>query len=206
MDKIGLVSGSSGNLSVRVASEEPGGLVAITPRGKPYRDLSDEDVVVVDFEAEPVEGELPPSAETMLHVGIYSARPDVRSVVHTHSVFSSVAAVAGMAIPPIIDEMVVTLGGGIEVSEYAFPGSEDLAENVAAALGERAAVLMRNHGAVGVGRDSRAALDVCILVERVAQIFIYSSLLGRAHTLPPDVVEAEQAFYRMRQQALGVGE
>ena len=206
MDEIGLVSGSSGNLSVRLVSKEAPDLIAITPRGKPYRELSDEDVVVVDFEAEPVEGDLPPSAETILHLGIYGTRPDVRSVVHTHSVYSSVAAVAGLAIPPIIDEMVVTLGGGVEVSEYAFPGSEALAENVSAALGERAAALMRNHGAVGVGRDSRAALDVCILVERVAKIFIYSSLLGGANTLPGEIVEAEQALYRMRQQTLGVGE
>ena len=93
------------------------------------------------------------------------------------------------------------MGGAIKVSGYAFPGTQELADNVCAALGERNAALIRNHGAVGVGSTLQEALDVSALVERTAQVFIYASLLGGAHTLPPDVVEAELSIFRMRRQA-----
>ena len=195
MDRLGLVSGSSGNVSMRHAER---GLMAITPMGVPYTELADSDVVVVDSELEPVEGDLAPSSESLLHLGIYARRPDAGAVIHTHSVFSSVAAVTGRAIPPIVDEMVVYVGGDIRVSAYAFPGSEDLAEKVCAALQDRSAAIIRNHGAVGVGRTLKEALRVCSLIERVAKIHAYASITGEVGELPADVVECEQAIYKMR--------
>jgi len=179
--------------------------MAITPMGRSYDLLQAEDVVVVDHEMEAVEGELAPSSESLLHVAVYSRRPDVGAVVHTHAVYSSVAAVASLEIPPIIDEMVVAVGGPVHVSEYAFPGTPELADNVCAALGERNAALIGNHGAVGVGRDLREAVDVCVLTERAAQIFVLSSLLGKAGVLPEEVVEAETAIFRMRARVADPG-
>ena len=84
------------------------------------------------------------------------------------------------------------------MAEYAFPSTEELARNASHALGDRNAVLLRNHGMVGVGRTSWEALDICQMVERVAQIFVYTSLLGRALTLPPEIIEMEQELYRMQ--------
>jgi L-fuculose-phosphate aldolase len=201
MAERGFLPGTSGNVSVRLEPDGSRELLAVTPSGLRNADLKPEDVVVVDFEAEPVEGGLTPSSETLLHLAIYRARPDVGAVVHTHSVFASVASVAGLQIPPIIDEMVVAIGGTVQVSEYAFPSTQELADNVCAALGERNAALIRNHGAVGVGRDLAEALDVCALTERVAQVFVQASLLGKVSELPPDVVEAETSIFRMRRQS-----
>jgi len=201
LGELGLTAGSSGNVSIRLDTSNSDGLVAITPSGRSYEDLGEEDVVVVDFDVEQVEGDLVPSSETLLHLEVYRRRPDAGAVIHTHALYSSVLAVAGIEIPPVIDEMVVSLGGGIQVSEYAFPGSEDLAENVCDALGDRAAALVRSHGAVGVGRDLREAMDVCVLVERVAHVFVNASLLGKVSALPADAVEAEKAIYRMRRQS-----
>ena len=203
MAALGLVTGTSGNVSMRLlpadGAEE---LLAVTPLGRPYVGLNDDDIVVVDFDVEPVEGDRIPSSETLLHVAIYRARPDVRAVIHTHSVFASVAAVGGLEIPPIIDEMTISLGGPIKVSEYAFPATQALADNVCAALGERSAALVRNHGVVGVGRDLGEALSVCALVERVAQVFVLASLLGKVTALPPEAVEAELAIYLMQRRSV----
>ena len=58
---------------------------------------------------------------------------------------------------------------------------------------------MRNHGLLGVGQSPQEALDICHLVERVAQIFIYASLLGKANSLPNQVVQVEEELFRMRQ-------
>ena len=199
----GLVTGTSGNVSVRLASGEGAPLLAITPSGTRYDGMTEEDVVVTDFDVEQVEGEGTPSSESLTHVAIYRARPDVHAVIHTHPLFGSAAAVAGRDIPPIVDEMTITLGGPVKVSEYAFPGSEEMAQAVCAALGERNAALIRNHGAVGVGRTLREALDVCILTERVAQIFLYAGLLGNVQSLPEEIVEAETAIFRMMRDASG---
>ena len=113
----------------------------------------------------------------------------------------SAAAVAGREIPPIVDEMVVVLGGAVRVSEYAPPASVEVAEKVCSALGERAAVLMRNHGAVAVGANPVSALEMAMLVERAAKIFVLSSVLGGAAALPDEVLEAETAIYEMRRQS-----
>jgi L-fuculose-phosphate aldolase len=198
MVRMGLVAGSSGNASIRLSGDRYAGTVLITPTRRPYRELGPEDMVVIDLEGETVAGEHAPSSETATHLGIYSARGDVGAILHTHSIYASVAAVAGMEIPPILDEMVVKLGGPVSVAEYAFPSTEELAQRACHALDDRNAVLLRNHGVVGVGWTRWEALEVCQLVERAAQIFVYSSMLGRANPLPPDIVRIEQELFRMQ--------
>ena len=199
MAALGLVTGTSGNVSVRLPDlGDASGLLAITPTGIHYGELTEESIAVTDLDVEPVEGELPPSSESLLHIAVYRARPDVGAVIHTHSVYSSVIAVSGIDIPPLIDEMVVAIGGAVRVSQYGFPGSEQLADNVSEALGPRNAALVKNHGAVGVGRDLREALAVCTLLERVAQIFVFARMSGRFDEVPREAVEAERAIYKMR--------
>ena len=205
MVKDGLVAGASGNASLQLQGRAEGALVLITPSNRPYAQMGPEDLVVIDLGGEQVEGELMPSSETALHLKLYKTRPDIRVVVHTHSIFASVAAVAGMAIPPVVDEMVIKVGGSVEVAEYAFPSSEELAERACLALGERNAVLLRNHGMVGVGGTLAEALEVCRLVERVAQIFVFASLLGKASPLPPEIIKIERELFLMSRQAKNLG-
>ena len=197
--RIGLVTGSSGNVSARLPDAT--GLLAVTSLGTACSQAEAGDIVVADFNGEPLEDGTMPSSETLLHAGIYRARPDVGAVVHTHSVYASVAAVAGLEVPPVIDEMVIAVGGSIRVSKYAFPGTQELADNVRDALEDRGAALIRNHGAVAVGRDLREAVDVSALVERVSQVYVQASILGKVTPLPQQVVETETALYRMKRHA-----
>ena len=197
----GLVSGSSGNASMRVSGDRRVDHVLITPMGRPYRQMGPNDLLVVDLRGDPVEGELMPSSETALHLELYRTRQDIGAILHTHSVYASVSAVAGLEIPPLVDEMVLSIGGAVPVAEYAFPTSEELARNTRDALGDRNAVLLRNHGAVGVGRTPQEALDVCQLVERAAQIFVYASLLGKAVPLTAEIVEIERELFKMQRKA-----
>ncbi|MSQ11612.1 MAG: class II aldolase/adducin family protein [Dehalococcoidia bacterium] len=202
LERLGLVAGSSGNVSARV-QERGRPLLVITPTSRSYSSLRVRDVVVIDYEGEPMRGTLPPSSETMLHVAVYQARRDVGAVIHTHSIYASACAVAGLEVPPLLDEMVVYLGGGIKVAEYGFPGTTELGAKACAALGDRKAVLLRNHGMVGVGATLEEAMGVCRLVERAAHIFVMASLLGSPTPLPADVVEKERALYGMRLRAEG---
>ena len=147
--------------------------------------------MVTDFEIEPVEGDLPPSSESLLHSGIYQRRPDVHAIVHTHAIYSSVLAVSGIDLPPVIDEVIVYVGGAIEVSRYGFPGTPELADNVCDALGRKKAAFIANHGAVTVGKTLEEALSICLLVERASQIYIMARSLGQVTPIPTEFVAAE---------------
>ena len=203
MSALALTVGTSGNVSMRLAGDVGDReLMAITPSGVAYDMLRAEDILVTDMDIEPVYGEGIPSSESLLHAEIYVRRGDVSAVIHTHSPYATAAAVAGVDIPLIIDEMALVIGGTVKVSEYAFPSSEALAANVCAALGGRNAALIRNHGVVGVGADLDEALRVCELVEHAARVLVYASTLGKVTPLPADVVKAETALFEMRRKSL----
>lgn len=193
----GLVAEASGNVSVRLPSEDGRDLVAITPSQVPYRKLRPEQILVIDYERNVIEGEGKPSSETVTHLTAYRARPDVGAVIHSHSVYASALAVAGQEIPPLIDEQVVTLGGGVQIAEFGMSASQDLADNAVKALELRQAVLLRSHGALSVGRDLDEVLAVAALVERMAKIYILSRTLGEPLKLPAKIVELEIKYYRM---------
>ena len=192
----GLVSGASGNVSRRIATPN-GELFAVTASRVPYHRFGIDDVLVVDAEIDPVVGDGIPSSESLAHMAVYAARPDVGAVIHTHSVYASAFAVAAQPIPCVLDEQVVILGGAVAVAEYGASASQRLADNAVAALGDRAAVLLKHHGVLGVGSDLEEAVAVVDLVERVAKVRLLSMQLGAAHELPAPVVSAEQLVYRM---------
>lgn len=198
LDRRGLISGSSGNVSMRLPFEGGDERYLITPAGVTYDVLDTDGLVVVDGELEPVGKELVPSTESLLHLGIYHGRPDVNAIVHTHSLFASVVAVTSTHIPAIVDEMVVYIGGPIEVADYGFPGTTELADAGVAGLGDRRAVLLRNHGMCAVGPTLAEAMRVAVLVERVAQIYVHAETMGGATELPEYAVEAARQVYLMR--------
>ena len=203
MADLGLVTGTAGNISARLSDEADRPMMAVTPASTPYETMTADDIVVTDFDIEPVAGDRAPSSESLLHVGIYRRRPDAGAVVHTHSIYSSVLAVAGIDLPPVIDEVVLYVGGAIRVSRYGFPGTEQLADNVCEALGDNKAAFIANHGAVAVGRSLDEAMDICLLIERASQIFVMASSLGQVTPIPGEYVEASTSIYRMRNPNIG---
>jgi len=181
MERRGLVAGTSGNCSARVHDCN---LVIITPSSMEYDLLLAEDMCVVDMAGEKVEGRYNPSVEVVMHLAIYEARPDVGGIVHTHQKMATAVAVSGKGIPPILEEEVFALGGGVELAEYALPGTRDLARNAVEALGGRNACLLAHHGVVAVGPRIQDALLKAEIVERAAEIYIMSTMIGGARIVP----------------------
>lgn len=196
LERLGLIAGASGNVSQLIPGTPP--LVAITPSRVTYRHMTADDVPVIDFAYEPVYGDLPPSSETALHLAVYRARRDARAVVHTHSVYATICAVAGIEVPAVIDEVAVAVGGAVRVTEYAPPGTEELADKAVEALEGRSAALISNHGLVTLGKDLETAMDVAVLVERAAHVCIITRLLGLQRPLPPEALAAEAELFRMQ--------
>lgn len=187
MASSGLVAGTWGNISARLPGKNQ---YVVTPSGIPYDKCGPGDLVVVDGAGGLVEGTRRPSTELALHLAIYNARSDVGAVMHTHSVYASALAVAGKPLPPILEELVQLTGGGVPVTRYAQAGTADLAKAVLEVLVDNNAVLLANHGLVGLGRTLEEAFLVCTVVEKSAQVYILSSLLGPAQIIPPDEVAA----------------
>ena len=191
----GLVVGTTGNISLRLPSEGERQLLAITPSSRHYDSLGIDDIQVIDFDAQKVEGNLRPSMETPLHISIYRARKNVNAVIHTHSVFASAVAVSGLDIPPILDDQVAFLGGEIKLARHALSGSKEQVANVLAALEDRSAVLLPNHGAVGTGRTMRDAFIACELIEKTARIYLLALSTGKVNQLPAKALQVEKALY-----------
>ena len=142
----GLVEGTAGNISAR---REDGNLV-ITPSSVDYRDMTLDDLVVVNADGAVVQAAdgRNPSSEMALHLACYRAFDDVGSVIHSHPVWATMFAVAHQPIPACIDEFAVYCGGEIRCADYAASGTPDVGHNAVKALEGRAAALIANHGLV----------------------------------------------------------
>ncbi|GAA4154496.1 class II aldolase/adducin family protein [Actinomadura keratinilytica] len=173
----GLVTGSSGNISVRV-----GDLVAVTPGGMMLDRMAPEDCPVLDMSGQVVEGERAPSSETPMHLAIYEAS-GASAVVHTHSTYGAVVA-STMTELPAIHYTTLLLGGVVRVAEYATYGTPELAANVRKALeGDRRAALMGNHGGVTLGRDLDEAYENARLLEWLCGVYVRAKMIGEPRIL-----------------------
>ncbi len=200
LDRLGLNAGRSGNISLRLASasENEEDLFLITPSGVIKRQLSPEDILLVNKDLDVIEGDKNPSVESPTHMAVYKARSDVKAIIHAHSIYASAFAVVRKPIPPILEELVYVTGGEISVTEYAQSGTDDLAKNIVDALGEKKAVLIANHGILTCGKDLDDALEVLISAERTAQVYILAKTLDVPKLVPSEVMSLEQELYRLK--------
>ena len=194
-----LTHGTSGNISLRIPGEEK---ILITPSSVPYEEITEKDIMLVNFKGDAEEEGRNPSVETPFHLAIYKSRPDVGCIVHSHSLCVLAVAAHGISIPVFLDEMFSDIGGNLEVCEYALPGSEELADHIIRRLGDKNAVLLANHGAVCCGKTLSHAYDIALTVEKICEVFIFSSIIGRIHPLSEEGVEYQRMMYEMKQDIL----
>ena len=190
-----LVGGTAGNVSARVGD----GTFCLTPSGVDYAAMALQDLVFVSPDGSLAAGETAeksPSSEKALHLACYERYPEVGGVVHCHPRYASMFAVVGRCVPAVIEEVVVYIGGDVEVCDYQMTGSAALGEAVSEALADRSAVLMANHGLVCVGKNPADALHAAFVVERTAHIVWGAELLGKVRTIPSKVNEDFAGVYR----------
>ncbi|MDI6706417.1 MAG: class II aldolase/adducin family protein [Bacillota bacterium] len=188
-----LVTATWGNISCRVSGEE---LIAITPSGMDYNELDEEDIVILDMEGNKVCGDRKPSTEVPMHLYIYRSRKDINAIIHTHSTYATALACAHKPIAPIVEELVQVVGGDVRVAKYALPGTNELAANVLAAAKDRNAVLLANHGMIGMAKDMKEAFKICSVVEKGAKITILSNAVGQPVPISFEDVQIMRENYR----------
>jgi len=186
----GLVQGTSGNVSARAGDH-----VAMTPTGGVLAELEPDQVTVVDLEGRVVDGELAPTSEAGLHLGVYR-RYDAGAVVHTHAPMATALSTVLDELPCVHYEM-LALGGTVRVAPYRTFGTPELADAVADALEGRTAVILANHGTVTYGADLAGALRATELLEWACTIYWRAEQVGQPRVLDADqrraVVEAALA-------------
>jgi L-fuculose-phosphate aldolase len=179
----GLVTGTSGNVSARSGEH-----VAITPTGAVLAELGADQVSIVDLDGKLVDGDLAPTSELELHLGVYE-RFGTGAVVHTHAPIATAVSCVLDELPCIHYEMLL-LGGAVRVAPYETFGTPELARAVAEALEGRTAALMSNHGTVAHGADVAAAVRATELLEWAANVYWHACALGTPRVLETDQLQA----------------
>jgi L-fuculose-phosphate aldolase len=175
----GLVHGTAGNLSERVEDA-----VVVTPTGGDFATLSAEQMVVVGLDGEQREGDLVPTSELGLHLGIYH-HYDAGAVVHTHAPFSTAVACVLEDELPVVHYQLLALGGPVRIAPYATFGTPELADKTVAALEGRSAALMANHGAIAYGPDLDTAVAQSQLLEWGCALYWRAAAIGPPRALDP---------------------
>lgn len=187
-----MTAGTWGNISARVEGEE---LMAITPSGVAYDMINIEDIIIMDFDGNVIDGHLKPSIEFSMHALILKYRKDINAVVHTHSEYATSFAIVRKPIPPCVEDMVQIVGGEVKVSEYFLPGTKELGIAVLDALEHRNAALLASHGCVSLGTTLDEALKTSIIVEKAAKQIIFAKMIGEPIELCVEDVNYMRDFY-----------
>jgi L-fuculose-phosphate aldolase len=172
-NSLGLNQGTAGNVSART----PQGFL-ITPSGLPFDQLVPEHVVEMDLEGRAASDPIAPSSEWRFHRDIFVNRPEVGAVLHAHSPYATALACAHREIPAFHYMVAVAGGKTIPCAPYAAFGTQALSDNVLAALENRHACLLANHGMVAVGPSLEAALRLAKEVEELARQYHLSLQIG----------------------------
>jgi L-ribulose-5-phosphate 4-epimerase len=189
--KAGVLSNSlHGNISARIPGTDT---IVLTGRAS-LAAFAEEDLAILDLDGNVLHGHLEPTAHEIVHMHTtpYKLRPDVGSVIHTHSPYSTTYAVASKPLECISEAMSRSeMTEPVPVAGYAPRGSKEAVQNIAGVIGERTkGVLLQNHGILTMGVDANAAARVVIVMEETAFLGIHAALLGGAQLIPANMLHA----------------
>ncbi len=191
---LGLNRGTSGNASIRVESTlQPPGFL-ITPSGMSADKMTSADMVWMDF-AGNATGSRQPSSEWRFHMDILKSKPEVNAVIHTHSMFATTLSTFRKDMPAFHYMIALAGGDSIRCAPYALFGSQQLSDNAIAALRDRKACLLANHGMIAVGETLEKALNITQEVETLCEQYLRALQVGVPHILTKlEMLEVQEKF------------
>jgi L-ribulose-5-phosphate 4-epimerase len=191
----GYLMATGGNLSLRIPGQDT---FAITPSNYDYQKMTAEDVCIMDFNLNVLEGHLKPSVESAMHGAVYQVRQDVNAVIHTHQVYTSALTLIKAPIPTLFDEQARFLGRSVDIIPYAPSGTGFLKNTVAKHVrNHNNAFMMQNHGALVFGHDMERAVHNVEILEKCSLAYLLALCSERKVSKIPLAVR-EIAFAKLR--------
>lgn len=188
LSQAGLVARTWGNISAKISEDQ----YVITPSGRDYKSLTDEDIVIVNRKDGSYEGNIRPSGEKGIHSAAYELRNDVQFVIHTHQNFASALSILETVFPVEGENERNVLGEEIPCAAYGMYATEKLIHAVRKEMQEHPlskAVLMKNHGALCMGNSYEEAFSVAYALEKESR-YIMRRLCG--NRLPDEKKKIEK--------------
>ena len=186
LPKYNLVTFTWGNVS---GIDREKGLVVIKPSGVEYEKMTKDDMVVVDFDGNVVEGNLKPSSDTATHIELYKNFKDIKGVVHTHSTYATIWAQAGINLPALGTTHADYFYGDIPCTRKMT--KEEIESNYEKETGkviverfsninpnDMKAVLVNCHGPFTWGESPLKAVENSVVLEEVAKMALNSKLIN----------------------------
>lgn len=185
----GLMLSNNGNISARLGDDK----VVITPSGVCKGRLEMNDLIVTDLQGNILKADhkrrLTISSETPMHLEAYRQRPDIRAVIHAHPAHAVALTVADIPFPTDILPEVLEGLGPVPTTRFSLPSSTDNAEAIRDLIKTHNAILLRNHGALTVGKDLDEAMNHLERVESVAKVVVLAYAIGKVNRLPAEMME-----------------
>ena len=184
LERTGLNRGTSGNVSCR-----EGDHFLITPSGMPVSQMRPERIVAMDFSGKVIDNGKP-SSEWHFHLDLLRSRPDLNAIVHTHSPHATALACLREDLPAFHYMIAVAGGDSVRCAPYALFGTEALSANAVAAMTDRKACLLANHGLIAAGRDLDEAMAIAVEIESLCQQYLLACQTGRPVLLSSEEMQA----------------
>lgn len=177
----GLVHGF-GHVSARVPDSAS---FLITPRVS-LALVGEKNLLLLNLNGGTVKGKTAAPFEASLHAAIYKVRSDVNAVARFHARKANYFSVTEKRIDAVHNHGSFFQGGVPVFSKTDLISTADLGAEVAAALGEKAAILLRGNGQVTVGRTIPEAVVMAIYLEEAADMLHGALQIGSPIFLSPD--------------------
>ncbi len=199
----GFAAANDGNITVRIGENE----VLCTPTMQSKGFLKPDDIATIDMQGNQTAGRKKRSSEALLHLEIYSQRPDVKSVVHCHPPHATAFAVAREPIPQCVLPEVEVFLGDVPITKYETPGGQAFADTILPFVDKTNVIILANHGTVSFGENVERAYWWTEILDAYCRILMLSRQLGRVNYFSEDKerellrAETELGFQRPAKHA-----
>lgn len=160
----------------------------VNPFGMYFGHIRVSDLILVNHKGEVVEGNKPVNAAAFaIHSQIHQARPDAIAAAHAHSLYGKAWSTLGRTLDPLTQDACVFYQDHSLFDGYTGVVLDmEEGKRIAATLGERKAVILRNHGLLTVGHSVDEAAWWFITMDRSCQAQLMAEAAGKPVLIDPE--------------------